>query len=85
MKVFAVARRLRMCVGDKDLADPVRREVRPGSECAEGQSLKTPITPLLCTLAILYSLSGGSAHAQTSANPDAAQLESTYSTGALNK
>lgn len=59
--------------------------MRPGSECAEGQSLKTPITPLLCTLAILYSLSGGSAHAQTSANPDTAQSETTYSTGALNK
>jgi outer membrane protein assembly complex protein YaeT len=47
--------------------------------------LKTPITPLLCTLAILYSLSGGSAHAQTSANPDTMQSETTYSSGALNK
>ncbi|HEY1730440.1 MAG TPA: outer membrane protein assembly factor BamA [Terriglobales bacterium] len=47
--------------------------------------MKTPITPLLCTLAILYSLSGGSAHAQTSANPDTMQSETTYSSGALNK
>ncbi len=40
---------------------------------------------MLCTLAILYSLSGGSAHAQSSPNPDATQSETNYSTGALNK
>ena len=59
----------------------------PGSGCAEGQSLRTPITPSLCKLAIICCLFGGLARAQTPAEPatPTPQTDQTYSTGSLNK
>jgi outer membrane protein insertion porin family len=79
-----------MCVGNKDLASPVRR-YGPDSGRAEGQSLRTPIKPLLCQLVVLGSLFSAGLQAQVSEPPapegQAPQVESesTYSTGALNK
>jgi outer membrane protein insertion porin family len=77
-------------VGNKDLASPVRR-YGPDSGRAEGQSLRTPIKPLLCQLVVLGSLFSAGLQAQVSEPPapegQAPQVESesTYSTGALNK
>lgn len=49
--------------------------------------MRKPITPSLCKLAILCSLFGGLARAQTVSEPasPSAQTEKTYSTGSLNK
>ena len=58
--------------------------------CAEGQGLRTPITPLLCTVAVLCGLWGGLAQAQVSqppatGEPSNGQAAESYSTGSLNK
>jgi len=54
--------------------------------CAKGQGLRTPITPLLCKLAVLCGLWGGAAQAQVSQPPQTSEpAAQSYSTGALNK
>ncbi len=75
-------------MGKYDLDCPWKRD-QPGSGCAEGQSLRTPITPSLCKLVLFCTLLSLAAQAQSNQPPSAAtpaiQAEQGNSASPLSK
>ena len=63
-----------------------RDDILRGSGCAEGQGLRTPITPSLCTLAVFCALVVLPAQAQTNPPPaPAPQSDASNQSGTLAK